>query len=89
MRFVHADGWFADLPNGTDTRGLDHISIVTDDGVTDDDAPIVMRGIVVARKGGWNVVSCHGLYVSGPCDQPVGTHVRARIGRMSNETIKQ
>lgn len=84
MRFVHPSGWFADLPNGTDTKGLNDISIVRDDDVTDDSAPIVMRGVIVTRRGGWSVVSCHGLYASGACEEyPVGTHVRVRIREMS------
>ena len=79
MRFVHTDGWFADLPDGTDTTALGHVSIVDDDTGTDDDADIVMRGVVVARRDGWNVVSCYGLYVSAPSDHPLGAHVRARL----------
>lgn len=79
MRFVHADGWFADLPDGTDTSDLRHLTLV--EGLVDNEAvPIVMRGLVIARRHGWNVVSCHGLYVSGPGSHAVGTHVTALLG---------
>ena len=83
MRFVHGDGWFADLPPGTDTTRLDRVSVVADgaaDVAAEGAADVVMRGIVVARKHGWNVVSCYGLYVSAPGAHPVGARVRAHIG---------
>ena len=77
MRFIHHDGWFADLPDGTDTSMLKTVSI-SENG-SDTDATIVMRGVVVSQKDGWNVVSCYGLFVSGEGEFPIGSRVTALL----------
>jgi len=74
MRYVHpVDGWFADVPTLASslfsTRDVRMTIATTERLPPSRRAAVELHGVVLKRTDDWVLVSCDGLFASGPCDE--------------------
>lgn len=73
MRYVHpVDGWFADVPalasSFFSTRDV-RMTIAAEERAPSRRDGVELHGVVLKRTHDWVLVSCGGLFASGPCDE--------------------